>query len=581
MVNKLTPDEFFADKETSLSPEDFFKGDDYTAEDVKRGEGSFIQNLKDKFSDNQDVRRAAYGIDPNKSFWQGAKDATGIETIPREALQGATGSFADEAMAGIGAGIAYPIQNLRGDDVSYKELYDQGLQSQQKGLREDNENNLGLTIAANLAGGLAPAGAINATKLGTFIKSGISRGLLPAATSAAGKAANLASKTLVGGTTSAASGALYGAGAATPGNRLQGAADNAAISSLVGAGGAALGSVANKLLTPKAVTKTADEIAGEAGSAYRKATESGGVLTDKFTDKFVSQVEKSLPQTEAGKIVSGGDSPVAKLVERVKGLRGREISLDEAQEIDELLGDQIDGLLENGRLTKEGRKVLDIQSSFRNMIDSAEEGDVIGGKIGFNSLKEGRQLWSKSARLRDIEKIISRAEMTDNPATAIKTGFRNLASNPSRMRGYSVAERKLIEKAAKSGIISDTLKTAGSRLIPIVASSGGLGSAAAAQATSLAARSGATRIQVGKAGKVAREIAGVRSVPTRESLFNIPQELPKQIRSDITKLAIKLPPRDAYVILDQLKGMNPEQANMLLEKLQSSPIGGPKKITGE
>jgi hypothetical protein len=181
--------------------------------------------------------------------------------------------------------------------------------------------------------------------------------------------------------------------------------------------------------TPKA---TADSIKEQAQIAYAEADRLGGRLTPQFTDKFVNEVVKMKPQTEAGKLLAG-DSISAQVATRMEALRGKPLSLQEAQEIDEFLGDMVDGQTVNGTVNKQGKKLLDMQSQFREMIEKADVDEISGE--GFEALKKGRSLWSQQAKLRDIEKIITRAESMDNPATGLKTGFRTLYNNPKRMRG--------------------------------------------------------------------------------------------------------------------------------------------------
>jgi len=200
----------------------------------------------------------------------------------------------------------------------------------------------------------------------------------------------------------------------------------------------------------KSVAKiTADDIRKQSGMAYQKARDLGGSIKPEVVDSFVDDIEKSvLPQTRAGKIVAGKDSPVTALMGRINELKGSHLDLDEAQEIDELLGDAIDGMLEMGKPTKEGLKVIKIQDALRSAIEGADETKIVGGKRGFDALKEGRALWAKAAKLRDVEKIITRGEMSEQPANAIKSGFKTLYNNPSRMRGFSTEERAAIKKAA-------------------------------------------------------------------------------------------------------------------------------------
>jgi len=264
-----------------------------------------------------------------------------------------------------------------------------------------------------------------------------------------------------------------------------------------------------KRITTKAPVITSDDVSVLASASYKKAEELGGTLTPEFTNQFIADIEKLTPQTEIGKIV-GGESPFTKTVEQLQQIKDKPISLEAAQEFDELLGDTVDSLMDQGRLTKQARKVLQIQDRFREGIEKAEPSLISGGKEGFNALKEGRKLWAASRKLKDVERIIARAELIDNPATAIKTGFRNLVTNPKRVRGFTKKEIALMRKAAKTGIVSDILRvTLGSRLIPIftAATGGGLGTTAAATAGSIAARGIAERATAGRAAAVAQEIA--------------------------------------------------------------------------
>jgi len=264
-----------------------------------------------------------------------------------------------------------------------------------------------------------------------------------------------------------------------------------------------------KNLNTKELIPNAERLAKYAHSAYDVADESGGMLHAGATNKFIDNIQSLKPQTAEGSLVSG-TSPFTDLVDRISALKDKPISLRGAQEIDEHLSDVIDGLYDAGRLTKQGKKVIDIQSAFRDMIDSAGPQDLVAGdKSGFDAWKQGQQLWSSSRKLSDIERIITRAEMTDNPATSIKTGFRTLYNNPSRMRGFSTDEKQLIKKAAESGITTDLLRTFGSRLTPIIttATGGGLGADALSAGASMAARNLATKSQVSRASKVADMIA--------------------------------------------------------------------------
>lgn len=223
-----------------------------------------------------------------------------------------------------------------------------------------------------------------------------------------------------------------------------------------------------------AVPQTSAEAKTIASHFYAKADATGGTLTPQFTNKFLDEIKGAVPQTEAGKLVSG-ENPVADLAMRVQELRDRPITLKAAQEIDEGLGNLIDRQFGPQGMTKDGKKLFDLQSQFRDMIRTAGPEDITGGSEGFDALKQGRQAWAQAMKMADLERIITRANLTDNPATGIKSGIRTLLSNPTRSRGYSDAEKEALQQAADRGVLGSVLHVFGSRLIPLAAGAAGLG----------------------------------------------------------------------------------------------------------
>jgi len=226
----------------------------------------------------------------------------------------------------------------------------------------------------------------------------------------------------------------------------------------------------NALPTPQApvARPTAEATKKQANAAYSRATELGGTLNAKATDSFLDDVAtKVMPQTKAGKALAGSDSPVSKIMQRLESLRGQAINLDEAQEMDEILGEAIDSEFGLKGLSKQGKKLLDIQTSFREMIENASDDMLEGSKEGFEAVKEGRTLWGRAMRMKDIEKIVARAEGAEQPASVIKNGFRTLANNETRMRGYSKAEKAAIKKMAHENLAMEAVRGIASRLFGI------------------------------------------------------------------------------------------------------------------
>lgn len=424
-----------------------------------------------------------------------------ISTAMRQGAQGVTSGFADEIKSGASALAASGLNKLSSNpvDTTMGQFYNQAMQDESAARKKDWEQSPVISGASNLLGGILTGQAIgsriaqSAPKAASFLANSSS------------KAAQVAKGAGLG----AVQGAVAGAGTADTQNG-ETRSGQAAIGGLIGgATGGLLSSITGKSVIGE---KTSKDVAKESGKKYAEAEAKGGILTPEFTNKFIEEAKSVTPQTEAGRLVSG-DNPVTKIIERMQGLKDRPMTLNEAQEIDEFLGDAIDNFTDAGRLTKQGKKLLEVQTSFRNMINDADENMIAGGKEGFSALKDARALWSKSAKLRDIEKIITRAETSENTASAIKNGFRNLYNNQSRMRGYSKEEAELIRKAAESGVISDTLKALTNRMIPAAAlvGGGGLTGAATAHAMSIAAKNASSKAQLGKAAKVANKIVGAKT----------------------------------------------------------------------
>lgn len=431
------------------------------------------------------------------------QDTSIARTIFDQGGQGLTMGFMDEGQDLLGTAGAKAYDKISGENVlpSFSETLKMARAGTKDRLNQQLEENPGTSILSNIAGSMVSGGALASTKAGQAISSGIGTGGLGARA-----VKSIAPAALAGGV------AGFGTGGDSIDERLQSSGRGAVLGAVAAPVATAVGAGLSKLTGSGAESTlpTADSLRKMASNKYKEAASLGGEFKPEFTDKFVEKIAGMKPQTEIGKIV-GGDSDFSKFVDKLDTIKGKPFSLDAAQEFDEHLGDMIDNFSEHGKLLKEGKKLLDIQTTFRKMINDADETMLVGGKDGFNALGEARKMWSDSRKLNDIERIVTRGEDYDNAATVIKNGFRTLANNPERMKGYSATEAAAIRKAAQSGIVSDTLRTLlGSRLIAsgIGAHAGGLGGAAAGAVTSAAARSGAEALQLSRAQKVAEAIAG-------------------------------------------------------------------------
>jgi hypothetical protein len=245
---------------------------------------------------------------------------------------------------------------------------------------------------------------------------------------------------------------------------------------------------------------------------FKQAEMQGAIMQPAATNRFFSQAQAVMPQTAAGRITAG-DNAVTQLIDRWEksGLKNEPLTFEALKEMDEELGRKAFENVDNfGKMTKEGKQFLDLQTKLRDSIESASPEDFVGGKDAFETAKEARKYWSAQMKLRDIERIIERGLNAEQPATAIKSGFNTLL-NSKRFSQYNDAEKAAIRDAAKKGSLVNFLGAAGSRLNQVIVGSiggatgglpGAIAGSAAGYAVSSGARGLATSAQLKKANLV-------------------------------------------------------------------------------
>lgn len=276
--------------------------------------------------------------------------------------------------------------------------------------------------------------------------------------------------------------------------------------------------LSNNSSEPSVIVPKAQEMRDVSSKDYGVSSSQGGALKEHMTDSWVNEASKVLPQTTGGKTVLG-ETPTTQLVARMDGLKGKPLTLAEAQEIDSALGDMSMNHVDpkTGKLLAEGEKLRQIQQSLRDHIEKAGPNDIAGGKQGFDTWKDARDMWAASSRMGEVERIKNYAANTDNPVTTMRNGFRSMIKSNPTLRGYTADEKIAIQNAAKTGLITGALKTAGSKLISGVAGAtggamgggfpGAMMGAAAGEAAGFPMRAAANKLQANRADKVSEAIA--------------------------------------------------------------------------
>lgn len=273
------------------------------------------------------------------------------------------------------------------------------------------------------------------------------------------------------------------------------------------------GALKNEYEKPEAKGITTPQEAKDvASNYYKQAQEKGGVIDN--PNPLMDMFQGKDPTTPTEIAVAKND-PVRKFAMDFSDVRSSPMTLSDAQILDEELSNRIGKEYGIGGLSKDGQKLLEAQSNFREALKNTPPETVGGGAEGYQAWKNGQKAWQQAMKLQDLDNIQTRADLSDNPATAIKSGIRTLLSSPSRRRGYSPQEIKALQNAADRGALGSTLHVFGSRLIPMGAafigeSMGGLPGAAISglmgHGLSSVLRRGASSIQSSKMSGAARII---------------------------------------------------------------------------
>lgn len=294
------------------------------------------------------------------------------------------------------------------------------------------------------------------------------------------------------------------------------------------------------------------------------------------SNNILDKVTSHASRTDEGKAFAG-DNIVDKTAADFENLRGKPLSIQGAMEVDSNLGDRIAEAKRSGQSNSVIR-LQQMQNTFRNGIFNSGIEGAEGGQ-------EGIQAWAAAMKMRDIERIEQVAASSDNPAKTMATQARNLLKSPLKSWGYRPEEIAALESASRTGILTDALRVAGSRLGPIAGgaagfATGGLPGMAAASAgdyvASSLARSGAGALQGSRLNSVKRLIgnrpeiaemtapAGQGTAPLSQGPKLLPAPAPDIITDSSGATRLQTPvERDAAIAARQRAdsiGMTPDIA---------------------
>lgn len=304
-------------------------------------------------------------------------------------------------------------------------------------------------IGAALSGGAAPTSAVTQalraaaapTTTAGKIGAGISEGALMGAAEAAGRDYNVPEAALTGGLLG---GALSGAGA-----------------------------LATRAVSPPA----ASALKGQANEAYDVARQAGVKVGQNQIGTLAQNVQRVADDFGIDPVLQ---PRATRALQRVQELAGRDVDLAELDTVRKVVQTAVKSQDASDRAAS-----AIIMSELDNFVNNLKPRDVVAGNAreGIDAFNKARELWSRQAKASVVDDLIERAATRAGQFSgsgyenALRTEFRQLAMNKSRMRGFNEEERAAIKRVAEGGPIENAFRYLG-KLAPTGIVSGGIAGSA-------------------------------------------------------------------------------------------------------
>jgi plasmid stabilization system protein ParE len=247
-----------------------------------------------------------------------------------------------------------------------------------------------------------------------------------------------------------------------------------------GVTGSAVGGLAGALArrgAAKAATSV-DDLKNQAHALYDTAKNSGVVIKPQTYQQAVAGVTQD--------VKSAGFHPrihpkVAAALDELSEAANGPVDLSMVDQLRRITGSAAKSI------EPDERRIASIMiDKIDDYVDALGPNDVIGPDptVATKAISEARGLWSRARKAETIEGIIESAKDTagqysqSGMENALRTGFRQLAKNPKRMRGFTKAEQAAIKKVSRGGPVENAMRLLGKfapRGVVSAALSGGIG----------------------------------------------------------------------------------------------------------
>lgn len=220
--------------------------------------------------------------------------------------------------------------------------------------------------------------------------------------------------------------------------------------------------------------EAAASLRSDAKTFYQAADEAGLVIKSDAVKTLADGARKAADK--AGLDVTLTPDSVAVLKRVDEATAGRPLTLDKLDTLRQIASDA-----QAAQKPKDRAIASQIVEKIDDFMDRLTDNDVISGdqKLAADAITQARDLWSRSAKLDTISRLVERAEISapnfsgSGMENALRTEFRALAKNDRAMRTFTKAEQEAIKKIAKGTAASNTARNVG-KLAPSGVVSGAL-----------------------------------------------------------------------------------------------------------
>lgn len=368
---------------------------------------------------------------------------TGTDSGVLGAADAASFGFGDEISGAIG-GVVEGLGRPEGFQGAYERVRD----NSRRMLGQAQEEHPGAFMGGQVAGGVATS----------FLPGG-----------AALRGGNLAAKAGKSAAVGAGYGGLYGFGSGD--GDLEQRVNEAGKGAMWGAGlgaagpviGRGIGKVASKLAPVKQVADSTDALKASAQKAYQRADDAGLVISQPAFGKIVDEITFAVREAGIDKSIHPKATGAFQRLHE-NALAGIEPSLQDMELLRRVAKSAASSI------EPDERRIASIMvDKLDEAMDNISPQDVLAGNPvkGIAALKEARGLWSKVRKSETIQELFEKAKNSapnfsgSGMENALRTQFRQLANNKSKMRGFNKLEQAAIIAVARGGKMENVLRWMG------------------------------------------------------------------------------------------------------------------------